>query len=205
MPTLTEAALCQLSDLKLWLGIANAADDEILGSIVTNISTQIHTVLRRDALLSASYTETYDGSGTPTQALLHYPITAVSSLKINNTSIMASSDGVQTGYTFDQYVLKLIGIGEMWQATPGYYGAPGVFLKGFQNVVVTYTAGYAEIPNDISQACIDWCAFRYRMRAAIGLKSKHLATGESVVFVDGVAIPAEAMAVLKHYKRRIPV
>jgi len=146
--------MLKIDDLKAWLGVTTGNEDDLLGKLITNISQRILTLISRDSILSSSYTETYDGSGTQMQALLHYPITAVSSLKVNNAPIVASPDGVQSGFTFDKYALKLIGdvTGSGWALAPGFYGAPYTFIKGFQNVVVTYTAGYAIVPFDLSQA-----------------------------------------------------
>jgi hypothetical protein len=197
--------LCNLSDVKNWLGLTNANDDQLLTTLIANVSQAALSFLRRASLASASYTEKYDGTGTPTLALLNYPITAVSSLTINNMTIQASPDGVVTGYVFDDYTLKLIGLGGAWDLAPAFYGTPENFIKGFQNVAVSYTAGYASVPADISQALVEWCAFRYRARGWIGQKSKHLATGESVTFVDDNGMPEYVKHVLKHYKRRIPV
>jgi Phage gp6-like head-tail connector protein len=196
--------LTNLSDLKDWLSVTTGNEDALLQRIITNSSQRILSFLKRDAILSASYTETCDGSSTPTQALLHYPITAVASLSINNTPIIASPDGVQAGYTFDKYTLKLVGAGSAWELTPGFYGPPSTFIKGFQNVIVAYTAGYAGVPLDLAQAAIDLCAIRYRQRGWIGQKSKHLGTGESVTFADD-KMPEYVIEAIKHYKRIVPV
>jgi len=196
--------MVKLADLKAWLSLTTGNDDDLLKKLITNISQQILTKISRDTILSASFTESYDGSGTPMQALLHYPISAVASLTINNASIAASPDGVQSGYVFDKYALKLVGAGSAWPVAPSYFGAPSTFIKGFKNVVVTYTAGYAAVPADLAQFVMEWCAFRYRQRGWIGQKSKHLGTGESVTFADDNMTEAMNHAI-KPYKRLIPV
>jgi Phage gp6-like head-tail connector protein len=203
MPT-SPIDFCVLADLKSWLGLTTTNDDALLQRLITNISQSILTKISRDAIVSANYTESYDGSGTPTQALIHYPITAVASLLINNTPIVASPDGVQAGFLFDRYVLKLVGAGSAWALSPGFYGPPSTFIAGKGNVKVTYTAGYAAVPGDLAQFAMEWCAFRYRAKGWIGQKSKHLQTGETVTFSDDKM--TEAMEeVIKPYKRRIPV
>jgi hypothetical protein len=137
-------------------------------------------------------------------ALRHYPITAVSSLVINNAPIVASPDGVQSGYTHDEYALKLIGVPVAYPFGPGVYGSPATFLRGFQNVTVSYSAGYAAAPFDLAEAAKEWCAFRYRARKWIGQTSKHLGTGETVSFSQK-AMPDYVQEVISRYTRRIPV
>lgn len=193
-----------LQDLKDWLGLTTGTDDALLQRLITNISQSILTKISRDTILSAAFTESYDGSGTPTQALLHYPITAVASLFINNAPIVLSPDGVQAGFTFDKYTLKVVGAGSAWVLAPGFYGPPSVFIRGKQNVKVTYTAGYAAVPGDLAQFVMEWCAFRYRAKGWIGQKSKHLQTGETVTFSDD-KMTAAMEDVIKPYKRLIPV
>lgn len=194
--------LLELSDLKQWLDLTTTQSDGLLQSLITSVSRRILIKISRDAILSASYTERYDGSGTPMLALLHYPIIAVASLTINNAPVIPSPDGVQTGFVFDKYTLKVIG-SSAWALQPGFYGAPSTFITGFQNVAVTYTAGYAAVPEDLAQAAMEWCAFVYRSRGWIGQQSKRLTTGESVTFTG--AMPERILDAIKPYKRRIPV
>lgn len=197
--------LVTIADLKTWLRLESSTkDDNLLQSLITNISQEILTRTGRDAIVSASYEEAYDGSGTPMQALRHYPITAVASLEISDSPIVPSPDGVQTGFTFDDFVLKLVGQPVAFPFGPGVYGAPGYFIKGFQNVVVNYTAGYSAVPFDLSEAAKEWCAYRYKQREWIGQTSKHLATGETVSYSQR-AMPEYVREVIERYKRLIPV
>jgi hypothetical protein len=198
--------LVVLTDLKRWLDIplGTTTDDDILATLITNVSQAILTRLKRASLLVSTNAEVYDGSGTPKQALREFPIVSVASLSINNVPIIASPDGVQTGYTFDEYVLKLVGTPVAYPFGPGVYGAPATFLKGFQNVSVTYNAGYAAIPFDINEAAKEWCSVRYRARKWIGQTSKHLGTGETVSFSQK-AMPDFVSDTLKRYERLIPV
>jgi hypothetical protein len=193
---------CTIVDLKLWLGIdiGNTKDDAILTSLITNATAGMLNRMNRAALLSASYTETRSGNGGSHLALKNFPVTAVSSLTINGVAILASPDGVKAGYVFDQYQISLIGSYFSW---PGN-SAGSNFSVGDGNIVVTYTAGYAAIPPDVSEACKEWCAFRYRQRSWIGQTSKHLGTGETVSFSQK-AMPDEVDKVIQQYSRRIPV
>jgi hypothetical protein len=195
-----------INDLKDWLEIprGTTTEDALLATLITNVSQAMLTRFKRQSLTAANYTETYDGSGTPQQALRQFPINSIASLSINNVPIIASPDGVQTGFTFDEYVLKLVGTPVAYPFGPGVYGAPATFLKGFQNVVVIYNAGYPAIPFDINEAAKEWCAVRYRSRKWIGQTSKHLATGETVSFSQK-AMPEFVKDTIDKYTRKIPV
>ena len=57
-----------------------------------------------------------------------------------------------------------------------------VFTRRPQNVIVTYTAGYATTPPEIAQAAIELVCQRYRERNRIGEVSKALGSGETVSF-----------------------
>jgi hypothetical protein len=74
-----------------------------------------------------------------------------------------------------------------------------VFSRGFQNVVVGYTAGYAATPPEIEQACIELVALRYKERDRIGQASKNLA-GEVVSFAQK-DMPADVQTMLAQYRR----
>jgi hypothetical protein len=57
-----------------------------------------------------------------------------------------------------------------------------VFTRRLQNVLVTYTAGFATAPPDIAQAAIELVALRYRERSRIGETSRALTGGETVTY-----------------------
>ena len=114
-----------------------------------------------------------------------YPISAIASLYIDNILIPFATDPTQLGYMFapDRIVIN-----------SGY-----LFNRGFQNVVINYTAGYATIPLDIEQACIDLVATVYRTKDRIGVSSKTLA-GETVQFTSA-AFTDSIMQILKNYRQ----
>lgn len=195
--------LCILSDVKAWLDISGVNDNDILQSLITNVSTRILQNLNRSSLALATYAERYDGSDTPQLALRNFPIVSVSSLTVAGRTVVASPDGVQSGYTFDQYALKLIG----YSVAPGQQGFAstiGFFTRGFQNIAVTYQAGYASIPFDIAEAARQWVAYLYRQRSRIGQTSKHLSTGETVSFSQK-EMPDFVAGTLANYKRFVPI
>jgi hypothetical protein len=194
--------LCAVEDAKAWLDITGDKDDDLLQSLVTNVSQRILNNLNRPTLVVSTYAERYDGSDTPQQALRNFPIVSVSSLSVNGKAVVQSPDGVLPGFTFDQYALKLVDT-PIFPSFPGSAGG-AFFCRGFQNIAVTYQAGYSAIPFDIVEAARQWVAYLYRQRSRIGQTSKHLSTGETVSFSQK-EMPDFVAQTLQQYKRLIPV
>ncbi|MBV9553428.1 MAG: hypothetical protein JO032_11610 [Alphaproteobacteria bacterium] len=164
--------LCQLSDVTAWLQSGQnpfpATDDALLGRLITAASRFIESWLGRQ-IAAADWVEIRDGNGGQRLAFGNFPVTAVLSLSIDGLAIPPSlpGDGFGAGYVFSPTELALRGY---------------VFTRRAQNVIVTYTAGYAAVPADIAQACIELVCQRYRERTRIGEVSKALMSGETVTF-----------------------
>jgi len=93
-------------------------------------------------ILTASYTERLSGGLSSVLKLMHKPCTAVTSLTVNgSTWSVLTSAGTDTG---QEVFLPSHG---MWLEARGY-----LWPKGNGNIQITYTAGYATIPEDIQQA-----------------------------------------------------
>jgi hypothetical protein len=169
--------LCALADVTAWLQTGQnpfpATDDPLLSRLITAASRFIESWLGRQ-ILAADWLEVRDGSGGERLAFANVPVSAVLSLSIDGLAIPAApppesagGGGFSAGYVFTPTELALRGY---------------VFTRRAQNVVVTYTAGYASVPPDIGQACIELVAQRYRERTRIGEASKALMSGETVAF-----------------------
>ena len=146
------ADLCLLADLKAWLNISNSTDDVLLQRLLTTVSVTMQNWMNR-TIPSASYTETRDGNGNDTLVLANRPVTAVSSVLVGGQPVLPSPDGIQAGYVFDGWMVYLIG---------------SVFTRGRKNVQVSYTGGFAMVPYDLAQACIEQAAYQYRAKSHIG-------------------------------------
>ena len=159
------ADLTTLAKVKEWIpNYSGTADDALLTRLISAASDYIETYLNR-GLLSQAYTTQRDGNGGTRLMFLNYPVTAVSLVKVDQQTIPASVNG-SPGYVFDSTSVALIGY---------------TFTRGYQNVSLNYTAGYATIPNEIEQACIELAALRYRDRERIGIQSKGM-SGETITF-----------------------
>ena len=179
--------LTTVANLKAWLGITGSTDDALLARLVTAASQWVQNWLSRD-LLSAARSEVRNGTGSATMVLANRPVTAVASLMINGQAVPASSGHSQPGYFFSDSTLFLRGY---------------TFTRGQGNVTVSYTAGYASIPPELEQACIELISVRYRERDRIGHVSKSLG-GETVTFSQKDA-PDSVITILKQYESVVPL
>jgi len=164
--------LCALADVTAWLQTGQnpfpAVDDALLSRLIAAASQFIQSWLQRQIAVG-DWIEIRDGNGGQRLAFANHPVSAVLSLSIDGLAIPPAppAGGFGAGYVFTPTELALRGY---------------VFTRRPQNVVVTYTAGYASVPPDIAQACIALVCQRYRERTRIGEVSKALMSGETVTY-----------------------
>jgi hypothetical protein len=194
---MTYGDLTTLSDVKAWLQVGQSAfpptDDALLARLITAASQYIQTWLNR-RIAPADYTEVRDGTGGQRLQFACFPVTAVQSLTIDGIPIPpapppAPGTGLTAGYMFSSTEIAL----------RGYY-----FTRRPQNVVMTYTAGYPVTPPELSQACIELVALRYRERTRVGEVSKALGGGETVSYAQKDMSAATA-TLLQQYRAVAPV
>ncbi len=164
--------LTTLADVKSWLQTGQSTfpstDDGLLTRLITAASQFIQSWLNRQ-IASGDWQEVRDGTGGQRLAFANFPVSAVLSLSIDGLEIppAPSDGGFGAGYVFSATELALRGY---------------VFTRRAQNVIVTYTAGFAAIPPDVAQAAIELVCQRYRERTRIGEVSRALGGGETVTF-----------------------
>lgn len=166
--------LTTLDDVKAWLKTGQGAfpdtDDALLARLITGASRFIESWLGRQIALT-DWQEVRDGTGGQRLAFANVPVSTVLFLAIDGLAIPpASTDGGWgAGYVFTPTELALRGY---------------VFTRRAQNVVVTYTAGYATTPPDIAQACIELICQRYKERTRIGGVSRAIGGSETVTYAQ---------------------
>ena len=168
----------------------NYSVSHLLQRLVTSASSFIQTHLNRD-FAATEYSETRNGTGGVTMMFGDYPVTAVSSLKIHGQvipEILDAGDMTEYGYLFDDTTLYLRGYS---------------FVRGIQNVSITYTAGYAAIPTDIGQVTIDLVARKFKERSRIGLVSENI--GQQTMLYAKTDLTDEFKSLLRQYQKVIPV
>lgn len=129
-------ALVSLADVKARLGITDTSEDTVLTALIQVATGAIHDFLGYD-ITSQSRSEIYSGDGRKTLYPRHTPITAVSSLTVNGVAISAAASVNTAGYVISNQRIDLRGHD---------------FLKGIQNIALSYTAGYATVPAAVAEA-----------------------------------------------------
>jgi hypothetical protein len=186
--------LTTLDDVKAWLktgqGAFPASDDALLARLITAASRFVESWLGRP-VAAADWQEVRDGTGGQRLAFAHVPVTAVLSLSIDGLAIPpASADGGwDAGYVFTPTELALRGY---------------VFTRRAQNVLITYTAGYAATPPDIGQACIELVCRRYKERTRIGEVSRAMGGSETVTYAQQ-DMSEDVRLLLSQYRSVAPV
>lgn len=181
------ADLTTLAAVKAYAGITGTAQDVLLSGLITRASAAIENYLQR-SVMSGSVAEVRDGTGATAMLLRQWPVASVASLMIDGQTIPAASAwGAPGWWLADGRTILLFGYR---------------FARGIANVQASYTAGYATVPADIEQACIETVLLALKRRDHIDVSSKSLA-GESITFVN-VELPRAAQQVLANHRRVSP-
>jgi hypothetical protein len=175
------ADLTDLASLKAYVQIAGGTDDSLLQGMIASYSAAARSYCNRDFTVQ-NYAIERDGQGTAKMLLPQFPVTAVSQVNVDGRDIPAQASFGSSGYRFTDTALILDG---------------HIFTRGFANVQVRFTAGYAAVPADLGEAVNEWIALRYKERDRIGFASKSLA-GETVAFITK-AMPDSVKSVLDQY------
>ncbi|MEK4798057.1 head-tail connector protein [Thermoactinomyces sp. FSL K6-2592] len=136
-------AFITVQDVKDYLKIEHDLEDALLENLINRATDILEKERYFKGIKEREYTETHDGEGTPEIFLLNYPVTNVTSVKINGTPINDYQVSKDNG------VLKYAGI----------------FPEGFGNIEVSYTAGYNPVPESFVAECIDIVADLYENRS----------------------------------------
>jgi hypothetical protein len=134
--------LTTLAAVKSWLGITVDTSDATLAQTITAVSRFTYNLLNRPSLFSHAVTERRDGVGNSRILLRQFPVLSVQSLSVDNVAIPASplpgaNQANPNGWLLDP-----------WDGTvPGKLQALDLYGYGFgrgrQNIIASYTAGYA--------------------------------------------------------------
>lgn len=131
--------LTTLGNLKSWLKVKSSDDDNLLQRLITQVSGLIYSYLQRPSFVKTTYTDVRNGSGTRRVWLENWPVIAVSSVMIGNTTVPQAPNApplTQAGW----YLTPWDGLppGDMQTVDLCFYD----FCKGLANVAINYTAGY---------------------------------------------------------------
>jgi gp6-like head-tail connector protein len=202
--------LTTLGDVKSWLQTGQnafpATDDALLTRLITAASQFIQTWLNRQITLQ-DWIETRDGLGNilgPSEVRYQFaafPVTAVSRVVVDGVVMPAIPTPAQSGAA---------AVGTM-AGQRGYLFTPTqLVIRGYAVprkagcVTLQYTAGYAAPPADLSQACIELVALRYRERGRIGEVAKAIGGGQTVSYSQK-DMSDSIKSLIQQYRRVAPI
>lgn len=134
--------LCSVSDVKLWLGRADANSDAMLAALVTRTSRQILSYLQRGSILPCTVTETRDGTGGSTMLLRRWPVIGVTSLTIGNLAIPQRANGCGPGWALEPWDGIPPGRAQALSLIGHSFGVSGPGIANNLNVEIVYQTGY---------------------------------------------------------------
>lgn len=178
-------SLCTLADVKAYIGVSSSSTDAVLTTLVTNASAMVEAFCNR-TFAQASYTETRNGNDKAQMCLANTPVTAVASLSVDGAAVSPAVGATGSGFVFDDMSI--------------YLRNTGAFTKGVQNVAISYTAGFATVPPDVAQACIELVAAKFAKRERIDKQSETLGTQQTISY-SMADMPASVKTALKPYVR----
>jgi hypothetical protein len=184
--------LTSVANVKAQAPTLSSAADTVLGSLVTEASAFIAKVVQRKLDTTAGFSEIRDGEGGCELFLQHIPAISVATLTINAVPIVAQpADGQPGFFLVDGQVLALYGY---------------KYTRGRKNVRITGTEGFAAVPKEIEQACIELVVAAYR-RVPRGpeVNSETNPQSGSVFAFSQKDLPPFAARVLKEYRKVAPV
>lgn len=164
--------LCTVPDVRLYSpNVQGSQTDALLAELITSESAAIEAYCERQIRdRGVDITQTFSGEGGRLIPLPAYPITSVSSVVVDGVAWARTFSSTMPGYSFSERFLVAPLTG---------------FPKGWQNVQVTYRAGYtlATLPPVLKQACIELVDLRLQERKRQGVAGRTVG-GEQVSYMD---------------------
>jgi hypothetical protein len=182
---MTQGDLVSLADVKAYLGgDLQSNDDAVLTRLISAASAFLVTACARP-ILERSYSDLYGGKGNGRLYLRHTPVTGVTSLSIDGSTVPKAMAPGEPGWRLNGNVILLFG---HW------------FHRGLVNVAVTYTAGYATPPADVAEAVMELVGLRYRGRDRLGKVSEGIGSMATTSYAQRDVSPFVA-SVIARYSR----
>jgi hypothetical protein len=176
---------------------ANAfiGSDAALARLITAVSSGIVSLLSIDTIFDSgsNIVEVRNGNGQSSMELDVSPIISISAMSIGNTAVVASSDGIATGYQFgtrpsDSNVVYLIG---------------NSFVRGTRNISITYRGGEvlgSLFQQELEQWCLSTCALWWKRRPHVAEMSINVPQVGNLTFSQA-DYPKEVWTGIKQHQR----
>jgi hypothetical protein len=180
-------ALTTLTRLRTYLGQEYVTkEDTFLQDMLDAASAFFVREVGR-AIEVATYTETVDGNGTSSMTLRASPVVSVSSVVVNGETIPERTSWDGTGWVLQGDRVRLVGY---------------LFSCGVSNVVVTYSAGYSTIPDDVQTCVCELASLKRNEASRMGIFSRSIPGMETTQY-QVITLPVSIQRVIDSY--RLPV
>lgn len=223
--------LCQLDDVKDWLQIdrTDSTQDARLARLIAATSADFVNRINRPGFAGAEdYTELVEVANWQSESrledvyLTNYPVNSVTSVTINEVTL-AEWDSTQPdllGWFFDDTLppesrQKITLRGLSWPVFQSWFSPRRSIVRPEPvRVQVSYEAGYETIPADVTQAVIEWIAFKKGFADLQGadLTAQSIYLGQfrqdsmvanSVMKAMTMDMPASVEQVIAQYRRPV--
>lgn len=155
---MADGDLVTIDQALAWLN-QNVDQNGVIAGLISSISGKIQKFVGYQ-FAEASYTRTFNGNNSHMLLLPDRPVISVQSVTIDTFTPPQSTSPVMPGFTWDdRFVYLRGGFGLEYRGS----WAHDRFHHGIQNVQIAYTAGYATIPADVQQACLDWMSVAWEI------------------------------------------
>lgn len=181
--------LCKLDgdgSLKRWLSLTSTSADPEIARLISAVSAWIKDEVE-DPILVDTVTEVHDGNGSDELWTRRGPIREVIGVEVDGRQIAAASSPTAFGFVNDEDRVLLRG---------------ARFTVGLQNVIVTATVGYDEVPLQIEQTCINLCTLLWKRREHVDISS--ITIGPQTTSYLQKAMTDTDKRILTRFRRGVP-
>ncbi len=190
------ADFATLNECKRRLGIevSDTSDNDLLNELLAETTGAFLRELSRDPREIVRTLERYNGTGGPRLMLRQRPITAVAFVSVDGLEVPLAPTSTDPGFLFDETELYLSSIiGRSPSVIPGTNFHPiSLFSRGFQNVLVTYTAGEvagSPVLKDLANAQVWQVSYEFRQAPRVGEASETLGGGQTKTYQTDDFLP----------------
>ena len=181
----TANALVSLAEAKTFLKISASSEDSVIEDFINRASIWANDYTGR-RLKSRSNSDTYDGDGSDLLLLRDYPLSGLlTDLRIDD----GTYEGAPPSTNSSDYTLNSqSGLIKLKNGV--------LFVKGFQNVAITYTAGYTTAPETVKEAVLLYVGHLYRRQYAdqkFGVQSETVGDRTTTYGTDDIIPKAKAL------------
>jgi hypothetical protein len=173
------------------LGALAGADEAYAANLVEAACAFVERYCKRTFGLTTFAAERHDGGGENALFVNGFPVVAVEKVTIT------AADGSETEVA-GEHVAFAEATGEIRFKEGAAYAA---FPRGFQNVAVAYTAGFADVPGDVVEAAAEVAAWLHSRAGLDGISAEKLGDYSRSIDLESIEkLPGTVRRILAFYR-----